>query len=215
MASDDRFHAHEHGQVAQAAEVFSDGILVFLNGLPAPHRGVGGARQRRAVAGVALHSGGADAVRPSRGRALAFNERVGRRAQRGVFHQRAVAVAVAAMAGLNEPVEAPRRVRGVRGLLDDLLQRDGTVRAGGVVVEVASDVLAALVGAGLLAVVLVAEGDGGSKAADQNGSHGRGERREMQRVLHLELLKKDGNGCGRKESESRVTVPDERAMKEW
>ena len=212
VTGDDRFHAHEDGQVAQTAEVFSDGVLVFLDGLPAPHGRAALRGKSGAVAGVALDRGGADAVRPSRGRALAFNERVGRRAERGVFHERAIAVAVAAVAGLHEPVEAPRRVRGVGGLLDDLLQRDGTVGAGGVVVEVAGDVLAALVGAGLLGIIAI--GDRGSEAADENGRHGRGERREVQRVLH-EGTPGVSRMRNRRESANTVTVPHERAMKEW
>jgi hypothetical protein len=83
-----------------------------------------------------------------------------------------------------------------------------------VVVEVAGDVLAALVGAGLLGVVLVAEGDRGSEAANENGRHGRGERREVQRVLH-EGTPGVSRMRNRRESANTVTVPDERAMKEW
>src|SRR5262249_7122451 len=56
--------------------------------------------------------------------------------------QLAVAVAVAAVAGLDEPVETPGRVHRVGRLLDQLLHRDRAVRAGGVVVEVARDVRA-------------------------------------------------------------------------
>ena len=69
-----------------------------------------------------------------------------RRAERRVFDQRAVAVAVAAVAGLHEPVEAPGRVALVGRLLDQLLHRDRAVRAGRVVVEVAGHVLALRLG---------------------------------------------------------------------
>ena len=97
------------------------------------------------------------------------HERIGGRRERRVFGQRAVAVAVAAVAGLHEPVETPGRVGLVGRLLHQLLHRDRAVGAGGVIVEVAGDVRAFAAGrspsplaacAALIAAALSARGDG-------------------------------------------------------
>src|SRR5262249_45641531 len=85
--------------------------------------------------------------------------------------------AVAAVAGLHEPVEAPRRVGLVGRLLHELLHRDRAVRAGRVVVEVAADVAAggARRGRGDRDGGAAEGGDGGDRdvATGEDRFHGR------------------------------------------
>ena len=138
VAGDDRLDADEQRQVLERGEVLDQRVLELLDRLPAPH--VAGSARCPTTSPLRRHAG---CCLPGRVRAARpGDERVGRRRERRVLDQRAVAVAVAAVAGLHEPVEAPGRVRLVRRLLDQLLHRDRAVRAGGVVVEVAGDVRA-------------------------------------------------------------------------
>ncbi len=135
VARNDRFDAKEQRQVLVGVQVLDERVLELLQRLPAPH--VAG------CAGPGHITLGRDAgVHPRRAGAHARDERISGRGQRRVFNQRAVAVAVSAVAGLHEPVEAPGRVQLVGRLLDQLLHRGRTVRTGGVIVKVTGHVLA-------------------------------------------------------------------------
>src|SRR5262249_50094416 len=122
--------------VLRGVEVLDERVLELLKRLPAPHV----AARARAARYVALD--GDARVHPGGVRSDARDERIDRRREGRVFDELAVAVAGAAVTGLDEPIEAPGGLDLVGRLLDELLHRDGAVRAGGVVVEVAGLVLA-------------------------------------------------------------------------
>ena len=139
MARNDRFHANEQWQIFVGIQVLNQRILELLNRLPAPHVLVGTATRNVSRRGNA-------AVNPGGRRALTADERVDGRAEGLVFHQCAVAVTVAAVPGLYEPVQAKVPVGLVSRLLHQLLHRDRAIRAGGVVVEVAGHIFSRRLG---------------------------------------------------------------------
>ncbi len=161
-----RLHADEERLALGGRQVLDQRILDLLDRLPAPH-----VAPRAAAAHVALdgHAG----IDPARVRTDGRVVRISRRGKALVFDERAVAVAVAAVAGLHEPVEAPGRVDLVGGLLHQLLHRDRAVRAGRVVVEIAGDVLA-----GRLAC-----GDDACRRGRQNGGADGSDRRQGDLML--------------------------------
>ena len=204
MTGHHRFHTDEQRGVAVSGQVLQQRVLVFLDRLPTPHRGVGLAAQRGGrAAHVALDGGCANAVGPRGvGAARLGRGRIGHHAsgavgvsgghQVGVFNQGAVAVAVATVAGLDEPVEAPGAGSLAGGLLDQLLHRDRTVRAGGVVVEVTSHVLASDRGGGR-------RSGGDDRCGRTQHAHDGKSDLALVKALGHELLQKDGEwgetGC--------------------
>src|SRR6187431_1678700 len=97
MSGNDRLYTQEKRQILVRIEVLDQRILELLNRLPAPHIPV-----RTRARGAAF---GRDAgVLPGSRRPFAIDVWVRWRGQRRVFDQSAVAVAVASVTGLNEPI---------------------------------------------------------------------------------------------------------------
>ena len=163
VAGDDRLDAQEQRLVAVGGQVLDQRVLELLHGLPAPHVLVRRRARDRAL-GLDRRVGLLPArLRAQRRHAVGGEHlRVGGGRERGVFGQGAVAVAGAAVAGLHEPVQPPGRVaHAFHRALHQLLHRDGAVRAGAVVVEVAGHVGALRLAAGV---------GGGRQRGDRDGA---------------------------------------------
>ena len=109
VAGHHRFQADEQRLVAQGRQVLHQRVLVGLDAFPTPHV-LAGCRARNVAARLdRRHRVLPGRVGAKNAAARDGDQRVGRRGEGGVFSQRAVAVAGAAMAGLHEPVQAPGR----------------------------------------------------------------------------------------------------------
>src|SRR6187402_3400434 len=183
MTRADRLDAEEQRQVLVRVEIFDQRVLELHDRLPAPHVLVPRADRR-----VTLRSH--SRILPAGGRRLARDVRVGRRAQRRVFDQGAVAVAIAAVPSLHEPIETEAAVRRAGRFVDQLLHRNRAVRTCAVIVEIARHVAALRAAdagtttAAAIAAAASATADGAAAAGSARpGSTARGRARSRAAAL--------------------------------